>query len=265
MDLLKTLPETWSSPDGVLAILLLSGVLFSAFRRQSKLGPRLLWGGAVAYLVFVMTPLAEVVYARLEHPYPSMLHPDASIRTVVVLVGYADDLPFLSATDKPSGEAVCRISEGIRLYRELPGAKLILSGGGPLHRPDRPAADVTADFAIAIGVPKQDIVVEGLSTTTYENLLEVRKIVGSEPFILVTSSDHLRRATAVAHRLGMKPLPAPAAIWAARSYAADMSWLEWGWKLIEETGHSDVNRLSYLQRAHHEYLGYVWYWMLGRV
>jgi len=211
-----------------------------------------------------MTPLAEVVYARLEHPYPSMLHPDASIRTVVVLAGYADDLPFLSATAKPSAEATSRITEGIRLYRDLPAAKLVVSGG-PLHRQDRPVAGLTAEFAIAIGVPQQDIVVEGLSTTTYENLLELRKIVGAEPFLLVTSSDHLQRATAVAHRLGMKPLPAPAAIWAARYYPTNMPWRDWGWKLLEDTGYPDVNRLSYLQRAHYEYLGYVWYWMLGRV
>jgi uncharacterized SAM-binding protein YcdF (DUF218 family) len=96
------------------------------------------------------------------------------------------------------------------------------------------------------------------------NLVEVKKIIGSEPFILVTSSDGLQRAAAVARKLGMQPLPAPAAIWAARHYPAGMSWLEWGWKVLEDMGPS-TDRLIYLQRAHHEYLGYVWYWMLGRV
>jgi len=264
MDILKNLLETWFSPLGILATLFVLGLFLSAFRRQSRMGHRLVWSGAGMYLIFVITPLAEVVYANLEHPYPSMLHPDAAVRTVVVLVGYGEDLPFLSVTSKPSVEAVSRIAEGIRLYRELPAARLILSGG-TVRRQDRPTADLTADFAMAMGVPKQDIVLEGLSTTTYENLLEVKRIVGSEPFILVTSSDHLRRATAVAHRLGMNPLPAPAAIWAARYYPAGMSWLEWGWKLVEDTGYSDANRLSYLQRAYHEYVGYIWYWMLGRV
>ena len=113
--------------------------------------------------------------------------------------------------------------------------------------------------------PDKDIVVEGLSTTTYENLLEVKKIIGSEPFILVTSSGELRRAVAVARKLDMTPFPAPAAIWAARYYPAGMSWMQLGWKLLEDVGYPRTDRFSYLQRAYHEYLGYAWYWMLGRV
>jgi uncharacterized SAM-binding protein YcdF (DUF218 family) len=264
MTSLKELPEICFSPVGLMTILFASGILVSAFRRESRMGRRLVSSGAGLYLVFLLTPLAEVLYANLEHPYPPMLHADASVRTIVVLSGYGEDLPFLPVTSKLTGEMIPRMVEGIRLYREIPGARLILSGG-VVRQQDGPVANLMADFARVMGVPNQDIVVEGLSTTTYENLVEVKKIIGSEPFIFVTSSGELRRAAAVARRLGMKPLPAPAAIWAARYYPAGMSWLEWGWKVIEDMGYSTIDRLSYLQRAHHEYLGYVWYWVLGRV
>jgi uncharacterized SAM-binding protein YcdF (DUF218 family) len=264
MTSLKELLETCLSPVGLVTILFGSGILVNAFQRQSRMGRRLVWSGVGLYLVFLLTPLAEVLYANLEHPYPPMLHPDASVRIIVVLSGYGEDFSFLPVTSKLSVETISRMAEGIRLYREIPGARLILSGGVVRHQ-DGPIANLMADFARAMGVPNQDIVVEGLSTTTYENLLEVNKIIGSEPFILVTSSGELRRAGAVARRLGMKPLPAPAAIWAARYYPAGMSWLEWGSKVIEDMGYPTTDRLSYLQRAHHEYLGYVWYWMLGRV
>ena len=236
----------------------------SAFRSQSRMGCRLVWSGAGLYLVFLLTPLAEVLYANLEHPYPPILHPDPSVRTIVVLSGYGEDFHFLPVTSKLVGETIPRMVEGIRLYREIPGGRLILSGG-PVRRQDGPLADLMADFARAMGVPNRDIVVEGRSVTTYENLAEVKKIVGSEPFILVTSSGDLRRAAAVARRLEMKPLPAPAAIWAARYYPAGMSWPEWGRKVMGDIGHPSPDRLSYLQRAYHEYLGYIWYWMLGRV
>jgi uncharacterized SAM-binding protein YcdF (DUF218 family) len=264
MTVLAELLETWFSPIGLVTLLFASGLLASAFRRESRMGRRLVSSGAGLYLLFLLTPLAEVLYANLEHAYPPMLHPDPSVRTIVVLSGFGEDFPFLPVTSKLTGEAIPRMAEGIRLYREIPGARLILSGG-VVRQQDGPVANLMADFARAMGVPDRDIVVEGGSTTTYGNLAGVKKIIGSEPFILVTSSGELRRAAAVARRLEMKPLAAPAAIWAARYFPAGMSWLEWGWKFVGETGYPKAQRLGYLQRAYHEYLGYIWYWMLGRV
>jgi hypothetical protein len=36
-----------------------------------------------------------------------------------------------------------------------------------------------ADFAIALGVPRADVLMELSSKTTYENLVEVKKIIGA--------------------------------------------------------------------------------------
>jgi uncharacterized SAM-binding protein YcdF (DUF218 family) len=167
-------------------------------------------------------------------------------------------------TSQLTGESTQRMAEGIRLYRTIPGAKLVLSGGVPEGKV-RAAAEIMADFARAMGVPDADIVIEGKSATTFENLAEVKKLVGTEPFILVTSSGHLRRATAVARKMGMAPRPAPAAMWAARYYPPGMSWGEWGARILEDLSYPTTARLGYLQMAFHEYLGYFWYWMLGRI
>jgi hypothetical protein len=44
-----------------------------------------------------------------------------------------------------------------------------------------------------------------------------------------------------------------------------MSWLEWAGKVAEDSGEAKAHRLTYLQRAYHEYVGYLWYWVLDRV
>jgi uncharacterized SAM-binding protein YcdF (DUF218 family) len=54
------------------------------------------------------------------------------IKFVVVLAGGHKSDPAIPVTSQLSGESMIRLVEGIRILRESPGAKLILSGGGSL-------------------------------------------------------------------------------------------------------------------------------------
>ncbi len=266
MIFLKKSIEIVFSPIGIMTICFAAGMTLSTVTRHTRMGRRLIWGGVWLYLAFLFTPLAEILVANLERPFPPMLHPDprAGIRTIVVLSGYGEEFPALPVTSKLSGETVARLTEGIRLYRELPGARLLLSGG--VLRPGDPSvAELMADFMKAVGVPAADLIVEQRSETTYENLVEVKKIVGAEPFILVTSAIDLRRSMAVARKLGLQPLASPAAIWAAQHFPAGSSWPEWAWLMIKGMATPSTSRFGYLQWAYHEHIGYIWYWLLGRV
>lgn len=253
------------SPLGILTVLFVAGLVMSVRRRTARRAPRLFLAGASLFLVFLLTPLAETLVASLERPYPQMRHmdPGARIRTIVVLAGSGDDHPLLPVTSRISTETIARMSEGIRLYRQRPGVKLLLSGG-VMRSGERPIAELMADFAAAMGVPREDIVVEGTSRTTYENLVETKKTVGTDPFVLVTSAYHLRRAMGMARKLEMNALPAPAAIWAAHHYRAGMSWMQWGWTVLTNLGPA-THRFAYLEAAYHEYLGYAAYSMLGKI
>ena len=258
--------ETFFSPMGVMTLLLLGGAILTLTRRHSQWGRRLLLTGAALFLVFTFSPLAEILIRNLESDYPPLLVPPTSspIRKIVVLSAYGEEHPGIPITSAVSEQTLCRLSEGIRLYRLLAGSKLLLSGGA-LRTEDKPVAAIMADYLRQQGIPDQDILTEERSLTTYENLDQVKKMLGAEPFILVTSACDLRRAMAVTRKLGMNALAAPACIWTLQNWPPAMSWSEWSWTFLEAFRYPSPTRWSYLQWAYHEYAGYVWYKLLGRL
>ena len=222
--------------------------------------------GALLYLILLFSPVAEFLMRGLEGHYPPVLLPPASpkVDRIVVLSGYGETVPGFPVTSSLSSETVNRLTEGIRMYRLIPGAKLIVSGGA-VGRSRVPVAGLMADFLRQQGVPSDDVVEERKSRNTYENMVEVRKLVGSNPFLLVTSACDLPRAVAVARKLEMSPLPVPASFWALQHYPARMSAIDGATAFFTGFAHPSTARLSRVQWAYHEYLGYVWYWLLDRV
>jgi len=265
MTVIKQSLEFCISPVGLLTFLLVGGLIMTAFRKKAKTARRMVLFGCALFGLILLTPIAEFLVASLERPFPPLTRIDAAagVRYVVVLSGYAEDRPFLPVTSRLWPDTVERVVEGIRVYRQAPGAKLVMSGG-VLRTGDRPIATLMADFAVALGVPPGDVLTEDTSRTTYENLREVQKIVGRQPFVLVASACDLWRAMAVARKLGMKPTPAPAGIWAAQHFPAGISWRDYWWEALGSVGPSTA-RFTYIQRVWHEYLGYAWYWLLRRL
>ena len=256
--------ESCLSPVGIATLLLVAGWLFILLRSSSRWGLRLLAAGSAAYLFLLFSPVAEVLVRGLETGYPPLLSPDpsAGLSRVVVLSGYGEDHPAIPVTSNLSEQTVFSLVEGIRIYRRLPGSKLVLSGG-VLRTGDRPVAAIMGDFVAQMGVPGQDIIIEGKSLTTWENLFEVRKIVGDSQFVLVAAGCDLRRAVAVARRLGLRPVPAASYVWALQHYPANGA--EFVAALPKAFAYPSLERLSRVQWAWHEYLGYAWYRALGRI
>jgi uncharacterized SAM-binding protein YcdF (DUF218 family) len=266
VDGLKHSLELAFSPLGIMTLLMAGGLVLAVVRRKSRWGGRLLAAAALLFLLFTFAPLAELLIRALERDYPPLLSPPAStpIHHIVVLSAYGEDHPAFPVTSNVSDQTLCRLVEGVRLHRQIPGAKLVHSGG-VLRKGDKPAAAIMAEFTRSMGIAEQDTLVEDRSRTTYENLVEVRRMVGTEPFILVTSAADLRRAMAVARRLGMKPVAAPACIWALQHYPADMPWGALILAGLEGFAYPSPTRWRHLQWAYHEHLGYLFYMVLGRV
>jgi uncharacterized SAM-binding protein YcdF (DUF218 family) len=251
------------SPVGILTLLMAGGLVASLSRRWSGLGHRLLASGAAVWILGTCLPLAELSIFALERPYRPLSSLDSvAADTIVILSAYAEDHPTIPVTSTVSDQTMCRLVEGIRLYHQRPHLTVVVSGGAASGRP---FALIMADFLRAMGIPEGDLRVESRSRNTYENLREVKTIVGDRPFVLVATAADLRRALAVARRLGMRAIPAPACIWALEHWSPDMGWQDWVWQLAGSVGPPSTQRWAYLQWAHHEYLGYVWYAWLGRL
>lgn len=95
------------------------------------------------------------------------------------------------------GDTVARTKKGIELYNQAYAPKLLLSGDAA--DPKSPSnAKVMQKFAIANGVPSEDIIIEENSKDTRQNASEsILKLIKEGPqqqIILVTSPYHSQRA-----------------------------------------------------------------------
>jgi uncharacterized SAM-binding protein YcdF (DUF218 family) len=265
MDFAKKSVEIIFSPLGITSILIGIGIILSCTGKHTHGSRRLMFLGGLLFLTFLFSPISEFLILQLEQNYPPMLIPPASpkIDRIVVLAGYSEEHRGFPITTMVSEHTICTMSEGLRLYRLLPGAKLIMSGGVG-RKGERPVAAAMSDFLQQMGVPAPDIVVEGRSRNTFENLAEVKKLVGPAPFILVAQACDLPRANAVARKLQMNPIAAPACHWALQYHANKGTADEIG-KYIKSFCHPSTDNLFRIQWAYHEYVGYAWYRLLGRI
>jgi uncharacterized SAM-binding protein YcdF (DUF218 family) len=266
MEDIKKLIEIIFSPLGILVISTSAGVLLSFSRRRRQIALRLLNCAGILFLLFLFSPLAQYLMLGLERQYPPLLVPPISpkVDCIVMLAGYAEEIPGVPITSNVSEQTQCTLSEGLRLYRLLPGTKLITSGG-IARTEDRPVAASMADFLKQMGIPAEALIAEGKSRTTYENLVEVKKIIGSRPFILVAQGCDLKRAVAVANKLQMKAIPAPAGLWTAQHHPPGMSFSKKIGDFLVSFSHPSLANLTRIQWAYHEYIGLLWYRLLGRI
>jgi len=247
--LLKKTVSTFLMPLS-LGIVLLTIGLFYLFKSQRKRGRFFVTLGVVWLTLFSYPPLANTLLYPLEHRYPSLIQAPQKVRYIYVLgYGHTTDatLPITSQLEE---EAVVRLSEGIRLYRQLQGkAKLILSGYSGLYDPTSHAR-MQQRLARALGVAAEDIILENSPKDTQEEALAAKRVVGNEALILVTSAYHMPRAMRWFEKVDLHPLPAPTYHQAS----------------LKHVHYFDIFSICALKKStivFHEYLGMVWQALKG--
>jgi uncharacterized SAM-binding protein YcdF (DUF218 family) len=104
-----------------------------------------------------------------------------------------------------------RINHSIDLYRRGKVRKIIFTGGqGNKNEPTESAA--ARDYAIQNGVPTNDILIEQLSHTTYENIVYAKQLAdshGLKRVLIVSDPMHMKRAMTMAKDAGLDAYPSP--------------------------------------------------------
>jgi len=263
MDIFKSIFQYAITPPGIISICFV--LSFPLIALEKRVGKYLLVLGIILYFAFSCSPLSMALLARLENRYPPLLNMKGvgEVDTIVLLTGAAWEDPHLPLTSRVGETSVSRLLEAIRLFHLIPDARVVISGGPPDEdERDTPVSRIVGDLASAMGIPGERILLETNSTNTYENGVEIKKILGGKPFVLVTSASHLPRAVAVFQKLGLSPIPAPADFRATRSKPHSLSSTG---ELFKEMIFAlpSSNNLAHSERALHEYAGFIWYWVRG--
>jgi len=186
-------------PMSILLVLFFFGIITLWSTKRQRAAKIIL---TLTCLLLVFLSYGFVSYwplEKLESLYPPLdvkMTGLNKINWVVVLAG--DDQ-----------ETAVRLAEGIRIYRSLPGARLLVSGGKVNPTAPAPASEEMARMAVELGVNPADIVQESISRDTKDEAKIIKSMLGEKQFILVTSAYHMPRSMALFMAQGMRPNPAP--------------------------------------------------------
>lgn len=131
----------------------------------------------------------------------------------IVVLGGATKSAFPPRTTVDLSESGDRVIYAAQLYRQKRAPIIILSGGRIDWRGK--GSSESADMATiltSIAIPSEAIIQEPDSLNTYQNAVNVRKILesrGINQVLLVTSAMHMPRSLQIFQRQGINAIPAP--------------------------------------------------------
>lgn len=181
-------------PSVFIPIIILIGIVL-VFSKGYKIGRIVLIVGLVAYYGFSITPTADLLLKPLEQEYSTVSDIRKADKIALLLGGRESD--------------VLRSSEVLRIAHLTDHATQIIISGTDPQNPNSGEALAVRNFFINRGIPEENIIIEGSSKNTKQNVKNIYDIVGEEPFFLVTSAYHMKRAMLEFEKLEANPIPAP--------------------------------------------------------
>ena len=237
-------------PLPLLLLLIALGIAllwFSRFQRTGKLCVSLGW---LLLLLLSLQPVADSLLKPIEDKYPTW-RDEKRVQYVVVLGGGYTWNPNWAPSSNLINNSLPRLTEGIRLWYENPGSKLIFTGAAAKTNPVS-TAEAGARVAESLGIPRSEIIVLDKPKDTEEEAAAVKEAIGDAPFLLVTSASHLPRAMIFFRRAGLTPLPAP-----ANQLAIESPLNPWERAIPSPVWLMHSYRVGYVT------LGRIWQWLKG--
>ena len=254
MFLFKKITGLVLSPLTVCVVLLVSGLFLLLFTRRQRTGKFTVTLGVVFLLLMSYDALPDRALGTLERRYPPLKEIDSisDVKWIVVLGGGHVTDPNLPVASRISGESLSRLIEGVIIHKRLPQSRMVLSGGNIFD--PVPESKSMAKLAIILGIDKDDIHEEPAGLDTEDQAMLIKKIVGKDKFILVTSAFHMPRSMALFQKQGMHPIPAPSGYRVKNRNEVDPFMF-----------FPDSGGIEKMEFAVHEYLGMLWAKLRGRI
>jgi uncharacterized SAM-binding protein YcdF (DUF218 family) len=248
---LKKLTSAFLLPYPIAIALLIVGLVLLWFTQRQRLGKILSSVSVVMLLLGGYDVLSGPLILPLERPFSPLSAEMVAAMTpapaaiVVLGSGFRTD-KTLPPNDRLSSNGIARLTEAVRLAHILPAARLILSDGVG-------QGESLAQTAMIMGVPRERITLEGRSGDTSDEAALLPPLVGKEPFLLVTSAAHMRRAMALCRKQGLNPIAA----------ATDFTHASVEWSAGDLLPRAEgFLRADY---ALHEWIGYWWSGLRGTI
>ncbi len=187
-----------------------------------------IWIATVSYV-----PFSNMLISPLENNYKQLQNMPNNVKYILLLGGDRENRGW----------------EALRLYHKIDGLKIITSGYE--DHGTVPEAIKTANILKQLGIPSEDIIIHDKPRDTKEEAIKTKELLGTQPFILITSSYHMPRAIALFKKEGLNPIAAP----------TDFKIKDSDRALSAPDGYA----LNKTDQAWHEYLGLLWSKLRGQI
>ncbi len=199
----------------------------------------------------LVLPFGAWAIRPLENRFPAVTGFPAHVDGIVLLGSAIDDL---TSEDRQTPTLNANaVTSFVILSRHYPQARLIFTGGsGDLRQGHAAEAPWTRQITIELGLSPDRVIFEDRSRTTWENAVEVSRLVQPKPgevWVLLTTAAHMARSVGAFRAAGWQVLPWPVGY---RSRNHLDTWVS-----------SPSETLFLLDAAAHEWLGLLAYWVQG--
>ena len=208
----------WFLPPGIIIIAIL--VLYFLLILKKKNIATIFMLFLIPFMFLFSSWLGECLFLRpLEDKFiqnEDLLKNSNELVNPIIVVLSGDSINRSLLTEEDNVEVgeitLARLIGAYFLYKEM-GFPILVSGGTiPNIDGNTPAANTMKELLVKLGIPEEDVLIEGNSSTTLENAIFTMELIKKYNFqevILVTSSVHMPRAMLAFKNLDVMIVPAP--------------------------------------------------------